>query len=191
MAKPKKTKKAEEKEKETPGPVKEPGKKKEKKEEKKEEKKKEEKKKEEKKKEEKKKEEKKKEEKKKEEKKKKEEHGGEHEEAESEESKEESREEEAESEESEEEAREEKEAEEELMLYTIPLRDAFNVPRKRRARKAVKIVKEFLARHTKSEVKFDASLNEMLWSRGIEKPPRRVRIKVVEKKGVKIAKLAE
>ena len=191
MAKPKKTKKAEEKEKETPGPVKEPGKKKEKKEEKK----KEEKKKEEKKKEEKKKKEKKKKEKKKEEKKKKEEHGGEHEEAESEESKEESREEEAESEESEEEAREEKEAEEEeeeeLMLYTIPLRDAFNVPRKRRARKAVKIVKEFLARHTKSEVKFDASLNEMLWSRGIEKPPRRVRIKVVEKKGVKIAKLAE
>jgi len=176
MAKPKKTKKAEEKEKETPGPVKEPGKKKEKKEEKK-------------------KEEKKKEEKKKEEKKKKEEHGGEHEEAESEESKEESREEEAESEESEEESREEKEAEEEeeeeLMLYTIPLRDAFNVPRKRRARKAVKIVKEFLARHTKSEVKFDASLNEMMWSRGIEKPPRRVRIKVVEKKGVKIAKLAE
>ena len=171
MAKPKKTKKAEEKEKETPGPVKEPGKKKEKKEEKKEEKK--------------------KEEKKKEEKKKKKEFGEEHEEAESEESKEESAEEEAESEESEEESREEKEAEEELMLYTIPLRDAFNVPRKRRARKAVKIVKEFLARHTKSEVKFDASLNEMLWSRGIEKPPRRVRIKVVEKKGVKIAKLAE
>lgn len=103
-------------------------------------------------------------------------------------------------EEEEEETKEEEEEEEgEFKLYRIPLRDAFNAPKTRRASKAVKIVKEFLKKHTKSEVKLDASVNESLFARGIKKPPRRIKVKVIdkerEKEGVKIpvkiAKLAE
>ena len=95
---------------------------------------------------------------------------------------------------SEKEAEEKKEAEEgekEFKLYTIPLREAFNVPKSRRASKAIKVIKEFLKRHTKSDVKLTGPLNEAVWDRGIKKPPRRIRVKVTEKEGIKIAKLAE
>jgi len=75
--------------------------------------------------------------------------------------------------------------------YTIPLREAFNVPVTKRANKAVKIVRNFLSRHTKaSEIKIDSSINEVLWSRGIKKPPRRVKVRVVKEGDVVKASLA-
>jgi large subunit ribosomal protein L31e len=68
--------------------------------------------------------------------------------------------------------------------YTIPLRKEWRkVPRYKRANKAVKAIKEFMARHMKiydrdlSKVKIDRSLNEELWFRGIKKPPARIRVK--------------
>jgi len=77
-------------------------------------------------------------------------------------------------------------------VYTIPLRDAFHVPVTKRASKAVKIVKEFLVRHTKAaEVKLDSSINEALWNRGIKKPPRSVKVKVVKEDNIVKASLAE
>lgn len=77
-------------------------------------------------------------------------------------------------------------------IYTIPLRDAYNARRPNRAKKAVKIIRKFLARHTKSKaVKLDPSLNEILWDRGIEKPPRRVKLKVAEVEGKLTASLIE
>jgi len=75
--------------------------------------------------------------------------------------------------------------------YTIPLREALNVPVTKRANKAVKIVRNFLSRHTKaSEIKIDSSINEVLWSRGIKKPPRRVKVRVVKEGDVVKASLA-
>ncbi len=66
-------------------------------------------------------------------------------------------------------------------IYTIPLRDAFTSSSTRRTRKAVNIVKSFLKKHTKIEdIKLDSKLNEALWDRGIKKPPRRVKVRVVE-----------
>ncbi|RLE99003.1 MAG: 50S ribosomal protein L31e [Thermoprotei archaeon] len=68
-------------------------------------------------------------------------------------------------------------------VYTIPLRDAYTAPRKKRAKVAVRIVREFIKRHMKVEVvKISPELNEIIWSRSAEKPPRRVKVraKVIE-----------
>lgn len=70
--------------------------------------------------------------------------------------------------------------------YVIPLRNKCRpVPRYRKTPKAVKTVKEFVARHMKIEnrdlnkVKIDSYLNEQLWMRGIKKTLHKVKVKVV------------
>lgn len=84
------------------------------------------------------------------------------------------------------------EKKEEAKIYTIPLRDAFSAPRKKRTRKAVKIVSAYLKRHLKTEdVKISGKLNETLWVRGIEKPPRKIRVKVSDIDGVLTADTLE
>ena len=85
-----------------------------------------------------------------------------------------------------------KKEEKKEIIYTIPLREAFKTPKTRRARKAVNVVRDFLIRHTKTEnIKIDASLNEALWERGIQKPPRRVKVKAIKEEGRVTAMLAE
>ncbi len=78
-------------------------------------------------------------------------------------------------------------------VYTIPLRDCWLAPRNKRAKKAVKIIREFIERHVKAkEVKIDQKLNEKIWERGIQKPPRRVKVKVKkDEEGVATVYLAE
>jgi len=64
-------------------------------------------------------------------------------------------------------------------IYTIPLR--IRCPRWKRAPKAIKEVRSFVAKNMKvgeESVWIDSSVNELLWRRGIEKPPSRVRVKV-------------
>jgi large subunit ribosomal protein L31e len=61
--------------------------------------------------------------------------------------------------------------------YVIPLRDAYEASRTRRAKRAINIIKEFARRHMKAEVvKISSKVNNLVWSRGIEKPPRRVKV---------------
>ena len=63
--------------------------------------------------------------------------------------------------------------------YTVPLRRAFEAPRYRRTKVAVRLIREFATRHMKSEeIKLDEDLNEYLWSRGITHPPRRVKLEM-------------
>ncbi len=70
-------------------------------------------------------------------------------------------------------------------IYTIPLMKAKSVPRTKRAKRAIKEIKEFLARHMKvEEVKIDSSLNELVWERGIKKIPSKVRVKAVKMEDV-------
>ena len=71
--------------------------------------------------------------------------------------------------------------------HIIPLRKEWRkVPRYKRANKAVKAVKEFLARHMKirdrdlNKIKIDTSLNEIIWFRGIKKPLAKVKVKAVK-----------
>ncbi len=66
-------------------------------------------------------------------------------------------------------------------VYTIPLRKAKSIPRTRRAKRAMKEVKEFLSKHLKaSEIWIDPSINEAIWSRGMRNIPSRIRVKAVE-----------
>lgn len=67
-------------------------------------------------------------------------------------------------------------------IYTIPL-DTRSVPRTVRAKKAVKIIKSFVARHMKAgleDVWIDTELNQHVWARGIQKPPKRVKVRAIK-----------
>jgi len=82
--------------------------------------------------------------------------------------------------------------------YVIPLkRGVLNVPQYRRAKKAVRLIKEFLARHMRVEdrdlrkVKVDIYLNNEVWFRGIKKPANKIKVKAVKRDGIVYAELAE
>jgi len=104
-------------------------------------------------------------------------------------------------------ARKEKEELEEDIVeerfYTIPLRKAWISTRKKRAPRAGRIVKSFVLKHMKvrteaeeeedqEKLVIDNEVNEKLWSRGIEKPPRKIRVRIIkDKEGVVTVLLAE
>jgi large subunit ribosomal protein L31e len=73
-------------------------------------------------------------------------------------------------------------------LYTIPLRHAWVVtPRGQRAPRAARDVRNFVARHMKAEeVAISNEVNEVLWQRGINKPPRKIKIRAVKDKEGKV-----
>ncbi|MFQ6080241.1 MAG: 50S ribosomal protein L31e [Candidatus Bathyarchaeia archaeon] len=88
------------------------------------------------------------------------------------------------------------EIEEEIVeerIYTIPLRRAWVSPRKKRAPRAIRLVKSFIQRHMKPEALVVRNeVNERVWSRGIEKPPRRIRVRAVkDREGTVTLYLAE
>ena len=71
--------------------------------------------------------------------------------------------------------------------YVIPLREKIrSVPIYKKTPKAVKTVKEFVAKHMRvkdrdlKKVKLDSYLNEALWFRGIRKPINKIKVKVVK-----------
>ena len=78
-------------------------------------------------------------------------------------------------------------------VYTVPLGDVWRAPRPIRTPRAIREIRSFIQRHMKpEEVKIDGKLNEFVWRRSIEKPPRRVRIKAAkDKDGVVWVFLAE
>ncbi|CDG65577.1 MAG: large subunit ribosomal protein L31e [Methanobacterium sp.] len=66
-------------------------------------------------------------------------------------------------------------------VYVIPLRDAKKVPRTKRSPKATRVVREFIQKHMKSDdVKMDASVNEKIWERGIQKIPPKIKVKATK-----------
>ncbi len=82
--------------------------------------------------------------------------------------------------------------------YIIPLREKCRVvPRYKKTNKAVKSVKEFLARHMKvrdrdlDKIRLDSYLNEFLWARGIKNPPHKVKVKVYKEGELIRVELAE
>jgi len=75
-------------------------------------------------------------------------------------------------------------------IFTIPLREAFVRGRVHRSKDASKLVREFLIKNMKSEnVKIGKSINENLWKRGIQRPPRRIRIHVIKEENIVYAEL--
>lgn len=80
---------------------------------------------------------------------------------------------------------EEPEEEEEIIderIYTVPLRKAYwTGTRLRRSNRAVRVLREFVERHMKpEELLIQPEVNERIWARGIQKPPRRVRIRATK-----------
>ena len=69
----------------------------------------------------------------------------------------------------------------EEQIYVIPLRDVKRAPRWKRSQRAVKEIRAYLEKHLKSDnVKIDQDLNEKLWERGSQKPPRKVRVRAMK-----------
>ncbi len=63
--------------------------------------------------------------------------------------------------------------------YTIPLKRVYWGRRSNRAARAVKLVRQFIARHfgvDPENVRISNEVNEYIWRFGIEKPPRRIRV---------------
>ncbi|MCG2863234.1 MAG: 50S ribosomal protein L31e [Vulcanisaeta sp.] len=68
-------------------------------------------------------------------------------------------------------------------VYVINLRRTREVSRTKRSPYAIRLIRKFVARHMKVEpdkVKIGNDVNEYVWSRGIEKPPRRVEVRVIK-----------
>lgn len=65
--------------------------------------------------------------------------------------------------------------------YVIPLRKVYFLQRTKRAPRAIRLIREFVKRHVKAEkVIITDKVNKYVWSRSIEKPPRRIRVRVVK-----------
>jgi large subunit ribosomal protein L31e len=81
-------------------------------------------------------------------------------------------------------------------FYTIPLSRALVRPPKKRAPRAMQLIKEFVNRHMKIAMKvteeeeeeelpqliISKEVNEKIWDRGIEKPPRKIKTRITKDK---------
>ena len=92
-----------------------------------------------------------------------------------------------------------KKKEEEIVeerFYTIPLQKALVRPPKKRAPRAMQLLKVFVKKHMKLEMKvseeeeeeelpqliISQEVNEKIWGKGIEKPPRKIRVRAAKDK---------
>lgn len=82
--------------------------------------------------------------------------------------------------------------------YIIPLREKGRpVPRYKKTPKAIKTIKEFLVRHMKiydrdlNKIKIDKYLNEMIWARGIKKPPIKIKVRAIKEGNIIRVELIE
>jgi len=80
--------------------------------------------------------------------------------------------------------------------YTVPLSRALVRPPKKRAPRAMQLLKIFITKHMKLEMKvseeeeeeelpqliISKEVNEKIWDRGIEKPPRKIRVRAAKDK---------
>ncbi|MHA1533708.1 MAG: 50S ribosomal protein L31e [Promethearchaeota archaeon] len=66
-------------------------------------------------------------------------------------------------------------------IYIIPLAKARRGPRNKRAKKAIRYLREFMDRHFKPEsLVISQEVNEAIWARGIQKPPRKIKIRATK-----------
>ena len=71
-------------------------------------------------------------------------------------------------------------------IYVVPFSKAYDGSRSVRSRKAVKILREFMCRHMKAkeeEVAISTGVNELIWARGMQKPPRKIKVRALKKDG--------
>ncbi len=73
-------------------------------------------------------------------------------------------------------------------VYTIPLRrEVIKVAKYKRSPKAIRVIKEFVKRHLKSDdITIMPDVNKFVWANGIKNPPGRVKVKVVKEDSGKV-----
>jgi large subunit ribosomal protein L31e len=95
-------------------------------------------------------------------------------------------------------SRKEKPEEEEIVeerIYTVPLGKAWIMPPRKRTPRAMRMIRAFITKHMKLEAKKEGEeeeeprklvitneVNEKVWERGVEKPPRKIRIRAAKDK---------
>ncbi len=66
-------------------------------------------------------------------------------------------------------------------IYVIPLAKARKGPRNKRAKKAIRYLREYMYRHFKPEsLIISQEVNEFIWKRGIQKPPRKLKVRATK-----------
>ena len=79
-------------------------------------------------------------------------------------------------------------------VYTIPLGKASVRPPKKRAPRAIQLIRAFITKHMKLELPVEeeeeegemprltisSEVNERIWGRGIKKPPRKIRVRAAK-----------
>ena len=72
--------------------------------------------------------------------------------------------------------------------YNIPLRREYQkAPMYKRTKKAMTALKEFIAKHMKSEdIVIFQEVNELLWKNGIQNPPHHVKVDVLKTEDGKV-----
>jgi len=69
-------------------------------------------------------------------------------------------------------------------VYTINLGKVLLSPNNQRAKRAINMIREFAARHMKSEkIKIEEDVSHLVWARGIKHPPRKIRVKLTKDDG--------
>ncbi len=93
--------------------------------------------------------------------------------------------------------RKKEEEEEEFVeerIYTIPLGKAWVRPSKKRAPRAIQLIRDFITKHMKMDMRAEVEeekgemprllitneVNEKVWSRSISKPPRKIRVRAAK-----------
>jgi large subunit ribosomal protein L31e len=66
-------------------------------------------------------------------------------------------------------------------IYVIPLAKARKGPRNKWAKKSIRFLREFMTRHFKPEsLVISQEVNEFIWKRGIQKPPRKLKVRATK-----------
>ena len=66
-------------------------------------------------------------------------------------------------------------------IYTIPLGDMYEIVRMKRGKRSITFIRDFALRHMKAaDTKISEGVNSAILRDGIEKPPRRIKVRIVK-----------
>lgn len=74
-------------------------------------------------------------------------------------------------------------AEPEERIMNIPLKEVKRSPASKRASLAMKVVRNFVSNHMNvplEDVWIDSTVNEEIWSKGIKKPPSKIKVMAIK-----------
>ncbi len=69
-------------------------------------------------------------------------------------------------------------------IHTINLSKAYNKSRKRRIKGVIQVIRDYVAKHKRKEAVITRELNSIILERSIEKPPRKMKVRLVVKEKV-------